>query len=144
MLFIKYINLINEIKFFTLHRLQKTKSKAQSADFENTYFSFIYQYTLCFMKDHQFKLVASTYPFQEAKEILLCLIDSKIAFLHRETLSVEERFGSDTTHLKSRLQALQAEREKLIEQFNNVENQDCLIEIDCPINLKVKAVEAAQ
>jgi prefoldin subunit 5 len=55
--------------------------------------------------------------------------------------SIEERFGSDTSHLEKRVEELKRESKHLIEMLNSFKDENTLIEIDCQVHFKVKQAE---
>jgi hypothetical protein len=93
------------------------------------------------MKEHHVTLIDSTYPMEDAKEMLLSLLRDKIKFLNLHIFSLKERFGSDTSHYERRITELKAEKEKLVSLFESYENGDFDVEIDCQIDIKVKKPE---
>ncbi len=89
------------------------------------------------MQNHKFKLIDNTYPLEDAKEILISLLCDKIRFINQKIFSIEERFGTDTKHLKARVQELKEEKTRLKQSFKNLKNDDCEIEICCDVQLTV-------
>jgi len=83
----------------------------------------------------QFKLIDSTYPAEEAKEVILSLVNDKINFLQKKIFSHEIRFELDTPHLKQRVTELKQEVQELKEILNKLDN-DQLIEINCSVKLQ--------
>lgn len=96
------------------------------------------------MKNHQIKLIDSTYSVDDANEMLLSLIKDKIKFLNMKTLSDNLRFGSTAEHLEKRIQELKEEVNVLSSLLNNPELADSEVEIECSINLKIKQPELVQ
>lgn len=95
------------------------------------------------MKNHEFKLIDSTYGVENAKEVLLSLINDKIKFLNRKIFSDQERFGNDTDRLEKRVAYLKEERIKLEEILNAFENEDCQVDIKCNVDLKIDQLVSA-
>ena len=93
------------------------------------------------MNNYQLKLVNSTYPVSDAKRVLLSLITDKIKSLNETIFSEEERFGSDTQHLRNRVKELKQERENLIVLFNQFRKDDHIVAIDCNIDFNIKTPE---
>ncbi len=90
---------------------------------------------------HDFKLIDTTYKVEDAKDVLLSLIDDKIKFLGMQVFSLSERFGTDTIHLEKRMVALKKERENLIKIFAEQNNPENKVEIDCSVKLKIGTKE---
>lgn len=61
----------------------------------------------------RYKLLDGTFSPDEARQILLSLVKSKIDFHNMEKLSNEERFGRDIAHSERRLAALRELHETL-------------------------------
>lgn len=93
--------------------------------------------------ERSIKLIDSSYPLEHAKEVLSSLLNDKIKFLNHQIFSNEVRFGSDTAHLVQRVKDLQKEKESLHEMLCAVENGQCVVDINCDINISVKQVETA-
>ena len=89
------------------------------------------------MKNHQIKLIDSTYPVRDARDVLFSLINDKIEFLNQKIFSLQERFGSDTGHLEKRVKELRMELQQLLDLLNTME-EDQLIEIHCEVDMKIK------
>ena len=89
------------------------------------------------MQKHQIKLIDNTYSEEEAKELLLALINDKIKFLNQRIFSLKERFGADTYKLERRVAELKDERQQLLTQFEKIKGMDCSIEIDCHVHMKI-------
>lgn len=88
---------------------------------------------------HQIKLIDNTYSTEEARDLILTLIDSKIHALSCTIFSHEERFGSVEPHYRQRLEELKKERASLVEVFKRMPKED-EIEINSVIELEtVKA-----
>ncbi len=116
-----------------------------------------YSYFICFvglknqiltlkngsMQEMEFKLIDNTYNPEEAKEVLLELIKSKIKFLNHKIFSSYERFGSESTDLEKRILELSEDRERLMKQFMAIENSEVEIKIDCTAKLNVKETISA-
>jgi hypothetical protein len=96
------------------------------------------------MKNHQIKLIDTTYSVDDAAEMLLSLIKDKIKFLNMKTFSEGLRFGSTADHLEKRIHELKEEVQVLSSLLNNPEYADSEVEIECFINLKIKQPELAQ
>ncbi len=95
------------------------------------------------MKKHQFNLIDNTYSVDEAKELLLALVNDKIKFLDMHMFSLNERFGTDTTHLVKRVKELKASRAELVDVLRKLENDQHSIDINCAVKLTINEVEVA-
>ncbi|MDW7691702.1 hypothetical protein R9C00_16860 [Flammeovirgaceae bacterium SG7u.111] len=95
------------------------------------------------MKNHQFNLIDNTYSVNEAKELLLTLINDKVKFLDMHMFSLNERYGADTAHLTKRVKELKASRAELIEVLRKLENDQHFIDINCAVQLTINEVEVA-
>lgn len=93
------------------------------------------------MKNHQLKLIDSTYPAKDAKEILFDLISHKIHFINQQLFSLNERFGTTDKHLERRIGILQKEKTQLIEWLNTTDD-DCPVKLDCELLVEIKETES--
>ena len=89
------------------------------------------------MKEHQVKLIDNTYGRDEARDLLLALINDKIRFLKQRIFSLEERIGCNTDNLEKRVHELKQEKYRLVQEFEKLEKLDCSVEIDCHVHLKI-------
>ncbi len=92
------------------------------------------------MKELEFKLIDNVYGIEEAREVLLALIKSKINFLNHQIFSSHLKTGENSTHLEKRIAELSKDRQILIEKFNAIENGDYEVKINCDVNLKIEEV----
>lgn len=95
------------------------------------------------MQHHQVKLIDSTYGVQEAKEMLLALINSKISFIDHQIFACGDRHGADTSHMKVRKEALVADKTELMQVLKAYQNGNAEVELDCTISLNIKALSPA-
>ncbi len=95
------------------------------------------------MKDHQIKLIDNKYNQEEARDLLMALINDKIKFLQLKIFSIHERFGTDTTHLEKRIAELKEEKNQLLLKLGKLKDKACIIDIDCSVNLKIEKEESA-
>lgn len=93
------------------------------------------------MKNHQVHLIKNTYSVEDARDVLFSLFMDKIKFLDQKIFSLQERFGSDTTHLENRVKELRKDLGNLLVTLKSFENEDHLVEIDCKVELKIKEME---
>ena len=75
------------------------------------------------MQQHSIKLIDSTYPAKHAKEVILTLLNDKIRFLSVQILSMEERFGEDTEHMRRRITELECEKRELIIALDSLNDE---------------------
>lgn len=93
------------------------------------------------MKTHQIKLIDSTYGEDDAFEVLTSLIEDKIRFLNQKIFSLEERFGSDTTHMKKRIEELRQEKRDLTLLFEECQGENVDFEIGCTLTIQITKAE---
>lgn len=86
----------------------------------------------------EFKLIDNTYAPEDAKAVITSLINDKMRFLSTEMLSIQERFGADTSHIQKRLKELEADRKRLISMLAEYENGNTEIAISCNVKLVCK------
>ena len=89
-------------------------------------------------KLHQFTLIDNTYSAEEARQVLLCLINDKIKFLDMQILSLQERFGRDTTHMEERVSELLRDRARINEVLQAAIAGQATLEIKSVVNIEVK------
>lgn len=88
------------------------------------------------MKDQKvFKLVDGSFTPEEAAEVLFALIGDKIRFHNIQVLSLEERFGRDTTHSKNRLRSLKQTREQVKELIQHAAREGMKLQIQGNIEI---------
>lgn len=95
------------------------------------------------MQNHQIKLIDSTYDVQQAKEMLLALINSKLSFIDHQIFACGDCYGADTTHMKVRKNALVAEKARLVQVLKSYQNGNNEVELDCTISLNIRALSPA-
>ena len=91
------------------------------------------------MQQHSIKLIQSTYPASQAQEVIMTLLNDKIRFLGVQILSMEERTGDDTKHMRKRIKELENEKRVLQKQMKELRDNNTQLEINCHIDLKVLA-----
>ncbi|MDP5172392.1 MAG: hypothetical protein NWR72_19260 [Bacteroidia bacterium] len=89
-------------------------------------------------KLHQFTLIDNTYSAEEARRVLLSLINDKIKFLDMQILSMQERFGSDTKHMEERVSELLRDRARINEVLQAAIAGQATLEIKSVVNIEVK------
>ena len=95
------------------------------------------------MEDFQIKLIDSTYSPEDAREVLCSLLNDKIKFIGGQIHSLYMRFGSNTEHLKSRIEKLEKDKAIIIEQLNALNKDTKLVKIFCNIELEFKEIPKA-
>ncbi len=90
------------------------------------------------MEEHQFKLVSSTYNSEDARHVLLSLIQDKIKSINNLCFGREERGTHDTGHFRKRIVALTQMREEIKDLLAAAEDMGAEIEIDASIQIKIK------
>lgn len=89
------------------------------------------------MQKHQVKLIENQFDKEEARDLVLILINDKIRFLQRKIFMLQERVGCDTQKIEQRLSELKLEKSRVMAEFDLINNVDCSVEIDCHIHLKI-------
>ncbi len=89
------------------------------------------------MKNHKIKLIDNTYSKEEAKDLLLALLNDKIKFLQMKIFSLQERLGADTQHLEKRVNELKQEKTQLLSKIKELGEKEYAVDIDCHVYLKV-------
>jgi hypothetical protein len=90
------------------------------------------------MEEHQFKLISSTYNPEDARHVLLSLIQDKIKSINNLCFGIEERGTHDTSHFRKRIVALTQMREEIKDLLAAAEDAGAAIEIDASIQIKIK------
>ena len=96
------------------------------------------------MKDLNVKLINTTYSIKDARELVVSLLDVKIKFLKKKIKEVEAQATGggiewEASHLKIRLQKLQAERLKMDTTFTDFEDFDNVaVAVEGDIQMKIK------
>lgn len=84
-----------------------------------------------------FKLVDGEYTVDQASDILLNLVCSKITFHNNEIFSLQERFGTNSTHSVNRIAELKKVRDSLIALMSQLKDENVRLRIDGDIKLKI-------
>ncbi len=90
------------------------------------------------MEEHQFKLISSTYNSEDARHVLLSLIQDKIKSINNLCFGIEERGTHDTGHFRKRIKDLTQMREEIKEVLATAKQAGAEIEIDASIQIKIK------
>lgn len=83
------------------------------------------------MKTEQYDLIKGVFEAEEAKEILLYLIDGKIQFHNRRIFSDRIKFGTENTDSVNRVKELEEMRERILKVIG-----DSKLSIHSQINIE--------
>lgn len=87
------------------------------------------------------KLITGLYTPDEAKEILLDMVKSKINFHNIKSLSALVRFNRPDLESESRIKELQETREELLALIQQAENDNLNLRIESTIKVSFEAQE---
>lgn len=90
------------------------------------------------MAQHDFKLVDSTYTPEEARNVLLSIIQDKIKSINRLCFSLEEREPCDLGHFRERIKQLTAMREEVKQVMAQAEDLGMNVEVDATISVTLR------
>ncbi|MEO9967947.1 MAG: hypothetical protein ABJF11_19300 [Reichenbachiella sp.] len=93
------------------------------------------------MKTHSIKVIDSTYSIDDAKEVILSLLNDKIRFLGAKKFSNTIRFGEEGTHLDKRIMQLTEEIENLKSLTDQINKDELDAKIDCNLNIEFVPVK---
>ncbi|GAA4823972.1 hypothetical protein [Algivirga pacifica] len=86
---------------------------------------------------HSFSLIEGDFNFEEAKEIVLHLVDYKIRFHNVKNFNDELRFGKADERSIERLKQLKKTKEALKKFFEEMEGSDNTLKIHSSIDIEV-------
>ncbi len=89
-------------------------------------------------KIEKLKLIEGDFSFNEAKEILTSMFNSKINFHNIQNWSSQERFGKDDETAQRKVRLLKNEIEKLEEIIFNAKSQNKKLVIKSEIIISLK------
>ena len=89
-------------------------------------------------KIEKLKLIEGDFSFNEAKEILTSMFNSKINFHNIQNWSSQERFGKDDETAQRKVRLLKNEIEKLEEIILNAKSQNKKLVIKSEIIISLK------
>lgn len=89
---------------------------------------------------HQYKLIDGTFTGENARHILMELIQNKIKYHQLQIFSIHERFNGDASASEKRIAELKQVAEDLKKVLKQVEDHHQSVEIYCPIEVKIKAI----
>lgn len=88
-----------------------------------------------------FKLLDGVFNPEKAREVLFNLVNSKIRFHQSEIISIEERFGSDTTHSRKRVEELLQVHQEIRELTEQAEARGLHLQVNSMIEVSLVAAE---
>ncbi|MCB9221672.1 MAG: hypothetical protein H6615_07645 [Ignavibacteria bacterium] len=83
----------------------------------------------------EFKLIDSSFTNEEARAVLLSLINYKIQFHSQKIFSSYIRFGRDDIKSKNRIVELEAIKQKLVAHFDNIDDPDGVVRVSSVVNM---------
>lgn len=86
---------------------------------------------------NKFKLIDSSFTVQEAKQVLLSLVNNKIQFHSQRIFSNDERFGIDDKFSKNRIVELEEIRKELIDYFNTLGDMNQKMNLTSIVNMEI-------
>ncbi len=89
------------------------------------------------VKSEEYKLIEGTFSAGDASKILLEIINNKINYHNLQIFSIKERFNGDASHSEKRVKELSKISKALKKTLATAEKKGSMIEIDCPINIRV-------
>lgn len=81
-------------------------------------------------------LIKGTFTAQEAKEVLMSLIRSKISFHKKKNLQSYERHGKEDLESKQRIEELEKMRKQLLLILKNADEDGISIKLESEINIR--------
>lgn len=95
------------------------------------------------MKSHHIRLIDSTYPVEQAYEVLISLIEDKIRFINNKIFSLEEQYGSAPAHMKKRISELKQEVFELRSFLDAFDGEEAEVNIGCTVSINVHTNQLA-
>lgn len=83
--------------------------------------------------ENKLLLIDGKFAPEEAKKILLTLLDDKIKFHKDEMFSIKEMYNGDTSHSEKRINALNESRTKLLELLEKARQKQLYLKINSEI-----------
>ena len=81
------------------------------------------------------KLIEGKFSPEDAKEVLLELINHKINFHSLKNFSSEERFGQSIEGSKKRIEYLKKAKEKIVKIIDKATDTNCHLRLESSINI---------
>ncbi|GCC51585.1 hypothetical protein SanaruYs_18110 [Chryseotalea sanaruensis] len=88
-------------------------------------------------KIHEFKLIHGTFKAEDAKRILLEMLNNKVNFHCRQIHRIQEHSGGNTTPSEIRMNELLDTIEVLKKVLLHAEKNNLDIKINCPITIEL-------
>ena len=89
-------------------------------------------------KTETIELIKGTFTPDEAREILLQLLDSKINFHNRRNFSYRERFGKPDAYSEQRLEHLMESRKKVMTLVSKSTDEEKSVTINSIIEINIE------
>ncbi len=87
------------------------------------------------METQNFKLVDSRYSPEQAKSVLLSIVQDKIRSIHQLCFGIEERESGDVSHFRRRVKELTQMREEIKDLMTYAEEHGFDVDIDANISI---------
>lgn len=87
------------------------------------------------------KLIDNKFTPQEAKEILLTLLNDKIRFHSNKNFSSEIRTGISQDHSRQRIKELEDAKKEIIALINKAEEMNILLDVESSIHISGSPAE---
>jgi len=84
----------------------------------------------------QYKLIDGTFSPEDAKTVLLTLVNDKINYHKMEHFSNHERFGKDLKHSAKRIEELEKLSVELVQQLNTAAAQNAQVKVNGYIQME--------
>ncbi|PTY36104.1 hypothetical protein BGP77_01950 [Saccharospirillum sp. MSK14-1] len=95
------------------------------------------------LNQHQLQLIAGHFDAEEAREVLIKLIDSKIGFHERKEFSHQERFGETAPGQLTRIEQLQQTRQDVMQLLDTAAESGQILSINCTIDIALQSKPSA-
>lgn len=89
-------------------------------------------------KTETIELIKGTFTPDEAREILLDLLNSKINFHNRRNFSSRERFGKPNAYSEQKLERLMESRKKVLTLISKSFDEEKLLTINSTIEINIE------
>lgn len=88
-------------------------------------------------KELSVTLINGIYSPEQARDILMNLVSSKINFHNQEIFSIQERFGRNSAHSVKRVAELKQVRDNLMTYLNNLDNKQVNVKINSEVQIQI-------
>lgn len=89
-------------------------------------------------KNENIQLIKGTFHPDDARDVLLGLINYKINFHHMKNFSFEERFGQKDLPSEKRLIELKKSKQQIIELIESANKNDSLLKMEAVITIQLE------